>query len=210
MKIEYCGHSCFVLASKDGKKIMTDPYTRVGYELPANLAVDTITISHRHFDHNYTKAVACNKMIDGAGNQTSDIYGIECYHDPEQGRLRGKNIIYKINIDGIVVCHLGDLGEEYSSTLLDKIGNVDVLLIPVGGRYTIDAVQAKEYVDKINPKTVIPMHYKPSDGILDIDGIDRFLSLFDSADIETVESGETEFCLDKPRKRVIYMERVRK
>ena len=209
MKIKYYGHSCFVLEANDGRKIMTDPYTRVGYELPKNLAVDIVTVSHGHFDHNYTQAVVCNRIVDGTDEQSSDIFGVECYHDPKQGKLRGKNIIYKINVDGITFCHLGDLGEECSPTLLDKIGKVDVLLIPVGGTYTIDAVQAKEYVDRITPKTVIPMHYKPSDGILDIDGSDRFLSLFEDDEIERVINGETDFCLEKPRRRVIYMERIR-
>lgn len=209
MKIKYFGHSCFVLETNDGTKIMTDPYTRVGYKLPPRLEVDVVTLSHNHFDHNHTQAVLYNRIVDGVGEQATGIYGIESYHDAKHGKLRGENRVYKIVADGITFCHLGDLGEECSPSILEKIGKVDVLFIPVGGTYTIDAAQAKAYVDKIAPKAVIPMHYKPKDGTLDIDGIEPFLSFFAEDEIEKVTSGETEFDLKTRRKRVIYMERIK-
>lgn len=209
MKIKYFGHSCFALIAKDGKTVVTDPYTKVGYELPVGLIADVVTTSHSHFDHNHTQAVLYKRLIDKAGEQADNIFGVECYHDPKFGALRGKNIIYKFVIDGITVCHLGDLGEECTPALVEKIGKADVLMIPVGGTYTIDAKQAKAYVDAINPKTVIPMHYKPSDGTLDIDAVDKFLKLFSETEIERVPCGETEYLLDEQRKRVVYMERIK-
>ena len=208
MEIRYYGHSCFALIGKDGTSILTDPYTKVGYELPAGLSADALTISHGHFDHCFTQAIAAKQVINGSGKQAENIVGIDSYHDPKQGALRGRNIIYKITVDGITFCHMGDLGESCSNALLQAIGKVDVLLIPVGGTYTIDAVQAKEYVDKINPKTVIPMHYKPSDGALDIQSADEFLGLFSEKEIERVPNGKIEYLLEKQTKRIIYMERI--
>jgi L-ascorbate metabolism protein UlaG (beta-lactamase superfamily) len=208
MQIKYYGHSCFVLVSKDGTSVLTDPYTKVGYELPAGLTADIVTTSHSHFDHNYINAISYKKLIDKSGAQAENIFGIECYHDPKQGSLRGKNIIYKITLDGIVFCHLGDIGEEISSQLIEKIGQVDVLFVPIGGTYTIDARQAKEYVDRINPKTVIPMHYKPSDGTLDIASAGEFLSFFPETEIEYIPNGKTDYALNSERKRILYMERI--
>ena len=209
MEIRYFGHSCFALIDKSGKSVLTDPYTKVGYELPIGLSADVVTASHAHFDHKYIDAIAYNRLIDEAGQQASNIIGIESYHDPKKGALRGKNIIYKITIDDIVFCHLGDLGEAVYSEILEKIGKVDVLMIPIGGTYTIDAVQAKAYVDALQPKTVIPMHYRPSDGVLDIETADTFLKLFNEEEIERIPSGETQYDLNTDRKRILYMERIK-
>ena len=209
MQIRYLGHSCFEITSKAGKSIITDPYTKVGYELPKGLYADVVTTSHAHFDHNYTQAIDCNLIINEAKSYCIDgieIVGIESYHDTERGALRGKNIIYNITIDGIVLCHMGDIGEACSQALVEKIGKVDVLLIPVGGRYTVDALEAKEYIDKINPKVVIPMHYKPHDGALDIAEIQPFLDIFEGQVITMVVVGSTE--IDANTSGIIYMERV--
>ena len=222
MKIIYYGHSCFALISKNGTPIMTDPYTQVGYELPSGLAADAITVSHGHFDHNYTQAIQSDVIISTVGAHTVNergIVGIDSYHDPKQGQLRGKNIIFKYLIDGMNVCHFGDLGEEISRELIEKIGVVDVLLIPVGGKYTIDAEQAKEYIEQINPRLIIPMHYKPTDGTLDIVGPiaflekfnKNFLSIVNNENCITIKNGITEISADDflDKQRVIYMERVK-
>lgn len=209
MEIQYLGHSCFLLTAKGGTTILTDPYTRVGYELPKEISVDIVTSSHGHFDHAYLQGVQYKTLVDKAGQQSFDIIGIESFHDSKQGTLRGKNIIFKITVDGITFCHLGDLGEEYNSDLIEKIGKVDVLLLPIGGTYTIDAEQAKAYMGAIKPKTVIPMHYRPADGALDIDGAERFLALFAETQIERIPSGKTEYALEEPRKPILFMERVK-
>lgn len=209
MKIRYLGHSCFEFTTNDGTKIVTDPYTKVGYELPQGLFADVLCISHAHFDHSYAQAVKCKVIINQTGEYTLNgikIIGIECDHDPQNGKLRGKNIIFKIIADGISVCHMGDIGEECSPKLVKKIGQVDVLLIPVGGTYTVDALGAKRYIEQINPKTVIPMHYKPLDGALDIAGIQPFLDLYKGKPIKRVLDGVTE--ISTPANEIIYMERV--
>lgn len=214
MKIRYLGHSCFQIVGKEGACIVTDPYTKVGYELPSGLWSDVITVSHGHFDHNYTQAVRSGVVISQTGEYRFNhvkITGIDCWHDEKNGALRGANVIYKIKMDGITLCHLGDLGEPCSLELLQKIGEVDILLIPVGGTYTVDAVGAKAYADGISPKKIIPMHYKPTDGALDITSAEPFLAQYNEQEIKRVPSGEIMIDTDDLDKgeKIIYMERMK-
>ncbi len=216
MKIRYLGHSCFQLISKNSYTVLTDPYTGVGYELPQGLTADIVTVSHGHFDHNYLEGIN-NEYIaikDSAKyeNENVIITGIDCFHDNKRGQLRGKNVIFKILMDGLDICHFGDLGEPLSSELLQKIGAPDILLIPVGGTYTIDAKQAKEYAEKIPAKAVIPMHYRPQDGVLDITDGNSFLSLCKEEEVLYVPNGEYVFDIEKWQKNdktVVFMERVK-
>ncbi len=183
MKIEYFGHACFKITDKNGVSVVTDPYTGIGYELPKNFTADIVTVSHSHFDHNYIAGVSGNpQIITDKSTKTVkgiEIEGIASWHDNKQGLLRGENRIYKIAADGITLCHLGDLGEDISQTLVDKIGKTDILCIPIGGTYTINASQAKAYIQAIQPKMVIPMHYKSADCTIDITDEKPFLRLFD-------------------------------
>ena len=179
--------------------------------LNALIELHIVTVSHGHFDHNNLAGVKDPLVIaNEAKTYTFDgirIRGIESYHDPEQGKLRGKNVVYKITIDGIAVCHLGDLGEEFNPALVQAIGNCDVLLLPIGGKYTVDAVMAKKYADEIQPKIIIPMHYRPKDGALDISDEKEFLALYPSEQITRIENG----CVDLPKKhatKIIFMERT--
>lgn len=211
MKIEYFGHSCFRLISNKGTCVVTDPYTKVGYELPNEIFTDLVTVSHAHFDHNYVCGLrGARVVIDGADEYQYDdikISGFVTDHDEKGGTLRGKNVVFTIEMDGLRICHLGDLGEPCSKGFLEKIGEIDVLLIPVGGTYTIDALGAKEYVDKIQPKIVIPMHYKPMDGTLDITDEKPFLGLFDSVIYLPKDSAVDlkEYLRDKMQ--ILFMER---
>ncbi len=209
MKIEYLGHSCFRISLKNGMKIVTDPYTGVGYELPKNVSADVVTVSHKHFDHAFVAGVQGAKYFIKQAKEyrLDDIYfkGIETFHDEQNGTLRGKNIVYVIETEGIRLCHMGDIGEPCSSALVEKIGKVDVLLLPVGGRYTIDAIEAIRYQQALSPSIVIPMHYKAKDGSLDIDTADAFLSAYKNVkrvgkiyEIYNCEDRETQ---------IIYMER---
>ncbi|MBE7084916.1 MAG: MBL fold metallo-hydrolase [Clostridiales bacterium] len=213
MNIEYLGHSCFRITTASGTTILTDPYTKVGYELPNNLTADIVTISHGHFDHNYIDGVKGAKaVVSTAGKrQLGDIFidGFVCNHDEKGGALRGKNIVFTISVDGYKICHLGDIGETCTTEILEKIGKVDVLMLPIGGTYTIDGKQAKEYVDNIAPKLTIPMHYKPLDGALDIADEKAFLSLYNKVysvnedgiiDLEKVFVGEESLVFMKRRK----------
>ncbi|MDE5729675.1 MAG: MBL fold metallo-hydrolase [Clostridia bacterium] len=199
MKIEYLGHSCFKLTESTGTSIVCDPYSEeIGYKMPLTSA-NAITISHEHYDHNAVKNVGGNPEIIKEQSSFSlpgvEVDAVKSFHDGRRGKMRGENTIFKFRMDGIDVCHLGDLGEECSSALIEAILPVNVLLIPVGGNYTIDAEMAKEYVDRIMPDVVIPMHYRVKDCKLDIDKVDEFLKLFDEEIIEEYE----ENCLELSR-----------
>ena len=195
MKIRYLGHSCFQLTESTGTSIVTDPYGDVGFDLP-RVNADVVTVSHSHYDHNNVDAVGGKPIVlNKEGNYEIGgvhITAIKCFHDDENGAKRGENLIFKFRMDGIEVCHLGDMGEECSSSLLEALLPVHVLLIPVGGNYTIDAEQAKEYVDRIMPSVVVPMHYKTKGLEIDIEKVDEFTDLFDDDDMEEVEVIESE------------------
>nr|MBO2493927.1 MBL fold metallo-hydrolase [Clostridia bacterium] len=181
MKITWFGHACFKLASDSGVTIITDPYDEtVGYKLPEEHA-DIVTVSHQHFDHSYVQGIPGKpEVISEAGNfsvKGIPIRGIVSYHDDQGGRKRGTNIVYVYEIDGVRVCHLGDLGHVLSKEQVEQIGHVDVLLIPVGGTYTIDAKAAASVVSTLKPSIAIPMHYKTAKIDFSIDGVEKFLEV---------------------------------
>lgn len=216
MKIQYLGHSCFKLTESTGTKIITDPYKGIGYELPENLTADAITVSHHHYDHDNISAVSGEpNIIEGDGFYELpgvEITGIKSYHDDQEGKLRGENTIFKFRMDGLDICHLGDLGEECSAELLELLLPVNILLIPVGGNYTIDAEQAKEYVDRIMPEIVIPMHYKTRNLSIDIEKAQGFLDLFDDEDVDVCHKDTLEFSredLTEEKTKIILMERTK-
>lgn len=197
MKIEWLGHSAFRLTESTGSSIVTDPFDGavVGYDM-THVEADAVTSSHGHADHNYLAPVKAPVVIDETGSFDVNgiaVNGILTNHDPEEGALRGKNTVYKYRLDGVTVCHLGDIGESCSAELIEQLIPVNILLIPVGGNYTIDADQAKEYVDNIMPDVVIPMHYKTKRTELDIDKVDGFLRLFDDEQIVEADSTTLEF-----------------
>ncbi len=196
MKIRYLGHSCFVLTESTGTSIVTDPYGDIGFTLPQGITADAVTVSHSHYDHCNVAAVGGNPAVFDREGQYEiggvGITAIKCYHDDEEGHRRGQNLIFKFRMDGLEVCHLGDIGEECSSALIEKLLPVHVLLIPVGGTYTIDSEQAKEYVDRLMPSIVIPMHYKVKGLDLDVDKVNEFTDLFDDEEVEEEEVVELE------------------
>lgn len=216
MKIQYLGHSCFKLTESTGTKIITDPYKGIGYELPENLTADAVTVSHHHYDHDNVSAVSgAPNVIEGEGFYELpgvEITGIKSYHDDQEGKLRGENTIFKFRMDGLDICHLGDLGEECSAELLELLLPVNILLIPVGGNYTIDAEQAKEYVDRIMPEIVIPMHYKTRNLSIDLEKAQGFLDLFDDEDVDVCHKDALEFSredLTEEKTKIILMERTK-
>lgn len=215
MKIEYLGHSCFKLTESTGTSVVCDPYgAEVGYKMPA-VKADLVTVSHNHFDHNAVKNVGGKpKVLDGDCNLDFNgvkITAIKSFHDGVRGKKRGENTIFKFRMDGIDICHLGDLGEACSPELIELILPVNVLLIPVGGNYTIDAEMAKEYVERIMPEVVIPMHYRTKDCKIDIDKADDFLEMFDEEEIYDEGNSEIEFARsdfdNSPDTRVIVLRR---
>jgi L-ascorbate metabolism protein UlaG (beta-lactamase superfamily) len=182
MHLTYLGHSCFKIQDKigsDGITVVTDPYDgSIGLRAPS-LEADIVTVSHSHQDHNNTKAIRGNAfVIESAGEYDVKgvlIEGVDSYHDEKSGGDRGHNIIYRINIDDINIVHLGDLGHLLDPKQLEKLTGADILLIPVGGKYTLDAKKAVEVVSQIEPRIVIPMHYKAGSSKLDIDGVEKFI-----------------------------------
>ena len=213
MIIEYLGHASFLITTNQNVKILTDPYQGVGYEMRSGLEADIITVSHTHFDHNYTAKIGGSPLIlEKVGEQSAlgiPFQGIKTFHDDQKGALRGNNVVFAWQVDEIKCCHLGDLGEACRLDILEKLGEVDLLFIPIGGKYTIDAMQAKEYVEKLQPKVVIPMHYKPKDGALDIATPDRFLSLFENI-IFAKSNEEFSFLKNGEKMNVVFMERGEK
>lgn len=194
MKIKYLGHSSFQISSSS--ILVMDPYNQKIGELPKDLTADVVTVSHQHFDHNFTEGVAGNPVVIDEPGEFSikgfEIKGIQSFHDNEGGTQRGENIIFKINAEGITICHMGDLVHILTAEQVQAIGKVDVLMIPVGGFYTIDAPTAIQVIKQINPKIVLPMHYKPQNSALQlqIEGVEKFNNLLGWKVIE--QTGELE------------------
>lgn len=167
MDITYLGHSSFRLRGKTAT-LVTDPYASgIGLKFPKHTSADIVTISHDHDDHNDLRSVEGNPfVIRGPGEyevKEIGVVGVGVYHDNEKGAKRGKNTIYRIEMDGVTVVHLGDLGHALSSSDVESLDGVDVLLVPVGGHYTIDAETAAGLVHEIEPHVVVPMHYNRPD-----------------------------------------------
>jgi len=182
MIITWQGQSCFKIQDKVGSEgitLVTDPFDKsLGLKVP-NFEADIITVSHDHVDHNNVAAFrGTPKVVKSAGEYDIKgvmIEGILSYHDENQGKERGNNIIYRIEIDDITICHLGDLGHVLDNKQLERLEGIDILLVPVGGKYTLDAKRAVEVISQIEPRIVIPMHYKTKDMKIDIDGVDKFI-----------------------------------
>lgn len=217
MKITWLGHSSFKLEESTGTTVVTDPYhSDVGFEMPA-VEADVVTISHTHADHNNIENVLGHPtVLNRAGAYEIGgvhIMGGHTFHDDKKGALRGDNIVFTYRMDGVDLCHLGDIGEECSAFLVETLMPVNVLMIPVGGNYTIDAKQAKEYVDRIMPDVVIPMHYKTKDCDFDIDKLGEFLDLFDDDNIVYADSATVEFDradFDGEETKVLVLEKLNK
>lgn len=168
MDITYLGHSAFKLRGKIAT-VITDPFgSSVGFDMPKSSA-DIITVSHQHEDHNAIEKVNGTArrpqpyLIQAPGEYEVSgvgVFGWQTFHDDQEGALRGKNTIYIIHLEGLKICHLGDLGHILSEAQVHQIGEIDVLLIPVGGFYTINAKQAVAVIKELQPSIVVPMHYQ--------------------------------------------------
>ena len=167
MIINWYGHSCFKITNQGGHLIIiTDPFDKKIGLNPPRCSADIVTVSHQHDDHNNTKAITGMEeskpfIVDSPGEyeiKGVSIIGCRSFHDKEK---KEQNVIYLMEVDKIRICHLGDFGQEkLEDKQVEKIGNVDVLMIPVGGNYTIGAKEAVKIVSQIDPRIVIPIHYK--------------------------------------------------
>lgn len=188
--IKWLGHSAFLITSSGGVKIITDPYLAgafngaISYK-PIKMEVDVVTISHNHADHNNTDGIKAGVICKDISERTVKgirIYGVESSH----GGARGSNVIYVIEVDGLRIVHLGDLGVELNGGQMKKIGRIDVLMVPVGGNFTIDSKTATRVIEVSKPSCVIPMHYKTGFVTLPIAEVADFVR--DKKNVKTPDS----------------------
>ncbi|KKS77697.1 MAG: Zn-dependent hydrolase of the beta-lactamase fold-like protein [Candidatus Woesebacteria bacterium GW2011_GWB1_43_14] len=164
MDVLYLGHSSFRLTNRK-VSVVCDPFDPVvvGLKFP-KVSATIVTISHDHKDHNNFAAVNdVKKVINGPGEYEIEgvsVIGISSFHDAKKGQERGQNTMYVIEMDGVRIAHLGDLGHVISESIVNQIGDIDVLMIPVGGEYTIGANEAAEVARLIEPNVIVPMHYQ--------------------------------------------------
>jgi len=200
MWVKWLGHAAFLITTDSGLKIITDPYSCGGgidYG-PIEESADIVTISHKHGDHDNVRAVKGSPdVLDKAGAwnvRGIDIKAVPSYHDTAEGSQRGDNLIFTFLVDDMRLCHLGDLGHPVSKGQVSEIGPVDILLIPVGGVYTIDAKVATRVTEELSPKVVIPMHFRTPGCTYPISGVDDFLK--GRKNVRRFNKSETQFQKD--------------
>jgi L-ascorbate metabolism protein UlaG (beta-lactamase superfamily) len=201
MKVKWLGHACFLITSGDDLRVITDPYAvggGINYS-PIKEAADVVVVSHGHDDHSNVSAVQGKpEVVKDSGKKTAkgiQFKGVATSHDASQGQQRGPNTVFCFTIDDIKLCHLGDLGHVLGSGQVAEIGDVDILFVPVGGFFTIDAPVASQVCDQLKPKIVIPMHFKTPKCAYPIAGVEDFLK--GKKNVRKVGGSEVEFELEK-------------
>lgn len=201
MKVRWFGHSCFQLRTEDGVRIVTDPYDPTVGTLPADLTADIVTVSHQHFDHNYVTAVKGRyEMFTGPGAHEAagvKVTGIHSWHDEQMGAKRGPNTIFVIEADGLRICHMGDLGAIPGKEELLSLQDLDYVMVPVGGTYTLDPQGADRLISMIGPRVVIPMHYGMKPGLDKLIPVARFIEGKD----DVIHAASVEYTMVKPVKK---------
>lgn len=197
MDVKWVGHSCFLITSAGGLRVIMDPYSvggGINYSAIRETA-DIVVVSHDHFDHNAVSAVRGKpELIRGSGIKTVrgvQFGGVATYHDTSQGKQRGTNTVFCFTLDDIKLCHLGDLGHLLSQAQINEIAAVDILFVPTGGFYTIDAANAGTVCDQLKPKVVIPMHFKTPKCDFPITGVEDFIR--GKRNVRRIASSEIEF-----------------
>lgn len=188
MKLTWLGHACFLLES-DGYRVMLDPCKGVpGVENTAG-EVDAVYCSHQHFDHYYTEELrVTNRLLSPV-----TVQKIASFHDEVQGAKRGKNTIHVLTAEGITVVHLGDLGHLLDAEQVAQIQHCDVLLVPVGGTYTLDVHTAKQVADAVAPRIIIPMHYRKGEmGFEVLQTLDEFTAQYDAQSVHHLPTNTVE------------------
>jgi L-ascorbate metabolism protein UlaG (beta-lactamase superfamily) len=186
--ITWLGLSCFRIRGSQAI-IITDPFPPgLGYTLGKQTA-DIVTVSHQHPSHSYDQGISGeHRLLKGPGEYEISgvlILGIAAYHDAVKGQSRGKNTLYLMEIDGVAVCHLGDIGHVLSDEQVEEMGNVDILMLPVGGVSTINAAMAAEIIRKLEPKVVLPMHYKTPKTDRELEPVENFLKEMGLGQVES-------------------------
>jgi len=213
MVIDWLGHSCFKVTLKSGVRVLFDPYDdTVGYTRP-EVEVDIVAISHDHFDHNNLDHIKGDfKVIKTAGVHTFEdltIEGIPTWHDHSKGAHRGPNLVYMLHTRGFALCHMGDIGCVPGDDVFEKLKGIEVLLIPVGGHYTINAGEALEICERIEPNVIIPMHFQTPATNMEIAPLHEFLEAA-GREYDVSYPGKNYLSIDtaslKKRTRIVVME----
>jgi len=213
VKVKWLGHSAFLLTAADGTSVVTDPYVPGSFSGaikygPIRETADAVTVSHHHQDHDGVSHLSGKpKVFEGKGTFKAgsiSISGIDTFHDANEGAGRGRNTVFVYEADGMRVCHCGDLGHVLTSEQVTAIGKVDVLLVPVGGTFTVDAAAAHKVAEQLAARVTIPMHYKTDRLGFDIAGVDGFLQ--GKMNVRRVGAPEVELSADKlPPKPEIWV-----
>lgn len=194
MRLTWLGHACFLLES-EGYRVVIDPYIDVPGCGELRLEADAVLCSHHHFDHDYTDAVTLRQ---GRANPFT-VTTVNTFHDEKCGALRGENTVHILRAEGLTVVHLGDLGHRLDKSAVRNLRTCDVLLIPVGGTYTLDAAGAAETVRLLQPRAVIPMHYRGDGfGFDDITTVEPFLAHFPKEQITFLRGNTLELTAQQP------------
>lgn len=212
MEIFYLGHSCFKIKGKEAVVVMDpyDPY--IGFTMP-KVEADIVTISHQHKDHSFAEGVQGNPFVISEPGEYEikevEVLGFDTFHDSEKDAERGRNTVYYFKIDGFGLVHLGDLGYKLSPEQIEDLNEVDVLFVPVGGVYTLDAVGAHEVVDQIQPKIVIPMHFRTEKHdekvFKEVAGLDVFLKEMGEGEIVPQKKLRIKSRSDLPEERKMVL-----
>ncbi len=215
IEIQWLGHACFRIKSREGI-VVTDPYGReAGYKLGRPTA-HVVTVSHDEPDHNNAAAVKGVRgdpvVITGPGEYEVGgifILGIRTYRDMRKGKLRGKNTVYILEFAEMTICHLGDLGHPLSDEELAEISKADVLMVPVGGKHSLTAAQAAEVIAQIEPRVIIPMHYGHPAGRIRLDGLDPFfheMGLKPPAPLEVLKIGPGDLPGEEEEAKIVVLQ----
>lgn len=209
MKIKWLGHASFLITTESDIKILTDPYLtcqNLSYGEIKEVA-DIVTVSHGHRDHNYTEKLPGKPRIINQSVQTTisgvPIKTVAVYHDDSGGKQRGNNLIFCFDAEKMRLCHAGDLGHVLDAVQIEAMNRVDILFLPVGGYYTIDAAAARKVIEPLRPRVVFPMHYKTDKCSYPIGGLDEFLS---GMNVRRIDGPEVEIIQDSlPGKTTVFV-----
>jgi len=195
--VRWHGHACFEIVANDGRVIVIDPHDGHSIGLkPPKVEADIVLITHNHYDHNAYNVVAkpsAKLLVMAKGEQIIDgirVKGVEAFHDKVGGKRRGRVVMYRIEVDGVAFVHLGDLGHVLDESLARELKPIDVLMIPVGGTFTIEPDEAWQVVKVLEPRCVIPMHYWVKGLMLPLKTLDEFLKHVEDWNIVRLERNE--------------------